>query len=446
MPDLSVLIAARHEQFLTRTIEEVLAKARGDTDVIAVLDGGWADPPVPDHPRVELIYRPAAIGQRAAVNLAARVSRAQYVLKLDAHCALADGFDVALIQADQELGRPDLTQIPAMINLHAFNWRCLACGRETYQGPQPRRCEAQPDHDRELALMPPPCGQAAGFDQVLIWEPRQRRAKGNGSTGAGGLARSEFWRVDHNLEFKYRGPRVNGESEHADVADVMSSVGACFFMRRDRFVEIGGLDEGFGGWGAFGCEIALKSWLSGGRHVVNRRTWFSHLFRTQGKGFSFPYALHPSDQEYAKRYSQNLWYGNLWEGQTRPLSWLIDHFWPIRGWSDPEGAERLAFVRDRGKVFAPCALLRLPLVGPGASQALPIAEAADAFAVNTHPLTIGPRDHCGGMIAATVNPPHTPSVFGVADHFQMSGVNAVAHSTDVVDLEIGVQRNRLNKP
>src|SRR3990167_2463629 len=215
MPDLSVLIAARHEQFLTRTIEEVLAKARGDTDVIAVLDGGWADPPVPDHPRVELIYRPAAIGQRAAVNLAARMSRAQYVMKLDAHCALAEGFDVALIQADQELGRPDVTQIPAMINLHGFNWRCRACGRETYQGPRPTQCVADRDHDRELAMMPPACGSAQGFDQVLIWEPRQRRAKGNGSPGEGGEARSGVWRVGHELHFAYRGPRVSGEASDA---------------------------------------------------------------------------------------------------------------------------------------------------------------------------------------------------------------------------------------
>src|SRR4051812_7387261 len=138
--DLSVLIPARNERFLKRTIEDVLAHAMAETEVIAVLDGEWADPPLPDLPRLRVTHSAAVIGQRAATNLAAKMSGARYVMKLDAHCSVADGFDVALIAADQELGRDDITQIPAMYNLHGFNWRCQACGTETYQGPTPTAC------------------------------------------------------------------------------------------------------------------------------------------------------------------------------------------------------------------------------------------------------------------------------------------------------------------
>ena len=67
MPDLSVLIAARNEKFLLRTIQDVLSHAEADTEIIAVLDGAWADPPIPDDPRVTLIHHQTSLGQRAAV-------------------------------------------------------------------------------------------------------------------------------------------------------------------------------------------------------------------------------------------------------------------------------------------------------------------------------------------------------------------------------------------
>jgi len=352
MMDVSLLITARQEEFLRNTIESVLAASRADTEVIAVLDGAWANPPIPDHPRVQLVYRPIAIGQRAAVNLAARLSRGRYVMKLDAHCLLEEGFDLKLIQADEEVGRPDLTQIPAMINLHVFNWRCRVCGRETYQGPEPAGCQVDAARDAELAVMPAACGRTDGFDRVMVWAPRRRKAQGNGSPGAGREARTEFWRFDHEMHFQYHGPCRPGQDK-AELADVLSSVGACFFMRRDRFFQIGGLDEGHGSWGNFGTEIACKSWLSGGRQIVNRRTWFAHLFRTQGHGFSFPYQITNAEQDYARRYSQNLWYGNHWEGQTRPLAWLVDYFKPIRGWHDPVGTAQLAQVHTAGRTFQP---------------------------------------------------------------------------------------------
>jgi glycosyltransferase involved in cell wall biosynthesis len=103
MSDLSVLIPARNEIFLKRTIEDILAHCEGDTEVIAVLDGAWAEPPIEDHPRVQLIYHSRSIGQRAATNEAARLSTAKYIMKADAHCAFDQGFDVKLMaQCDHD--------------------------------------------------------------------------------------------------------------------------------------------------------------------------------------------------------------------------------------------------------------------------------------------------------------------------------------------------------
>ena len=86
--DLSIIIPARNETFLSRTVDDILAHKEADTEIIAVCDGAWPDPPVVDDPRVHLIYHPQSIGQRAATNEAAKMSQAKYIMKCDAHCPM----------------------------------------------------------------------------------------------------------------------------------------------------------------------------------------------------------------------------------------------------------------------------------------------------------------------------------------------------------------------
>ena len=44
--DLSILIPARNEMFLARTVKDILAHIEGDTEIIVVCDGNWPDPPI----------------------------------------------------------------------------------------------------------------------------------------------------------------------------------------------------------------------------------------------------------------------------------------------------------------------------------------------------------------------------------------------------------------
>ena len=92
MPDLSILIPARNEMFLATTIENILENIEADTEIIAILDGDWPEPPVSDHPRVTVIHH-ESIGQRAATNEGARISQAKFIMKADAHCAFDKGFE-----------------------------------------------------------------------------------------------------------------------------------------------------------------------------------------------------------------------------------------------------------------------------------------------------------------------------------------------------------------
>jgi len=307
--DLSVLIPARNEVWLERTIDTVLEKSELDTEVIAVLDGYWPDSPMADRPRTTLIHVTDPIGQRGSVNLAARASRAEFVMKLDAHCSLDQGFDRKLIEPYRsgEL-TPETTTIPRMYALHVFDWVCEACGARYYQADPVPACT---------------CG-ATAFAVDPVWQPRLFRL-------------TDFGRFDNTMHWQYWRKYYRRPEAQPDLADVLSSVGASFLMRRDRFFDLDGMDEGHGFWGQFGTEVSCKSWLSGGRQVVNKRTWFAHFFRV-GK-LKFPYPISGEAQERARVYSRDLWLNNTWAKATRPLSWLIDHFAPVPGWHDEKSGK-----------------------------------------------------------------------------------------------------------
>ena len=75
MEKVSIIIPARNEIFLQKTVADLLSKAAGDIEVIAVLDGYWPDPPLPYDKRVIQIHRGKAKGMRAAINAAAGIAK-----------------------------------------------------------------------------------------------------------------------------------------------------------------------------------------------------------------------------------------------------------------------------------------------------------------------------------------------------------------------------------
>lgn len=302
--DLSVIIAARNEEWLQNTIDDVLRNSRAKTEVIVILDGYWPEKGIVDRPGLRIIHHTESVGQRAACNEGARLSAADYVMKLDAHCSVMEGFDVALMK-DFEY---DWTVVPTMYNLHVFDWRCKICKAHWYMGPPPKKCQN------------PKCKNTTDFEKVLVWQPRRNR-------------RSDFMRFDNTLHFQYWREFRSRPEAQGEICDQMSCVGACWMLHRGRYFDICGMDEGHGSWGQMGTELACKSHLSGGRQVVNKRAWFAHMFRTQ-PGFGFPYE-NPGITK-ARAYSQDMWFNNRWPKQKYPLSWMLEKYWPIPGWTDAD--------------------------------------------------------------------------------------------------------------
>jgi glycosyltransferase involved in cell wall biosynthesis len=283
---VSVIIPSRNEFLLKRTIDSTLKASRGDIEIIAICDGYWPDPSIDDDDRVTLIHHSEPVGQRHGVNEAAEIAKGKFILKTDAHSIFDEGFDVKLAE-DCEY---DWTVIPRMYNLHAFDW---VCGEHRFYQDKfsPKKDNVCPD-----------CGKPLTIE--YIWKPRRHK-------------RTDFMRFDRQLRVQYWSKYEKRPESKGDIVDVMNGQGACWFQHRDRFLELGGLDERHGSWGQVGVEVACKAWLSGGRQVVNKKTWFAHMFRTTGV-FTFPYKIRGSEQEKARRYSRDLWTNDKW-----PLTSLV---------------------------------------------------------------------------------------------------------------------------
>lgn len=288
---LSILIPARNEMFLGETIKNILENIEGDTEIITVLDGYTIPiPEIPTDPRVKIIGYHESAGQRQATNDACRISRAKYVMKVDGHCSFDKGFDVKMMNDMQD----DWTMVPIMYNLHAFNWVCDKCEVSEYQG-KSHPC--------------PKCGGEMRRD--IIWKHKTNPT-------------STAYRFDNTLHFQYWGDYKKKQT--GQLVESMSIQGSCFMMTREKYWELDICDEAHGSWGQQGVEVACKTWLSGGRIIINKNTWYAHMFRTQGGDFGFPYP-NPGISK-AREYSRDLWLNDKWDKAVHPFSWLIEKFNP----------------------------------------------------------------------------------------------------------------------
>lgn len=313
---LSICIPARNEEWLGRTIQDVLEHTNPElTEIIVALDGYLPDHPLKADPRVTIIYNPVSVGQRKAVRQAASLSEAKYVCKLDAHCAIDEGFDIKMIKAMEELG-DDTTLIPIMRNMHVFDLVCED-GHRRYQSPS-GPCET--------------CDKPTVKE--LVWNPKKSPA-------------TFTFRFDKTLHFQYWGDlakqpenikgalKLDGTND-INYRETMSIQGSCYILERKRYFSIDIDSDQFNSWGQNGTEVACKTWLSGGRCIANLNTWYAHTFRTRGGDFGFPYPNPQNKVNENRELSRQLFQKDQWPLATRKFQWLLDKFNPP-DWSITKG-------------------------------------------------------------------------------------------------------------
>jgi hypothetical protein len=273
---LTLIIPSRNELFLRQTILDVLAKARGDIRVYAVLDG--YDPPAAEivsDERLTYVRLPSVsyLQKRQAINLVESQTSGTYIMALDAHCMVAEGFDVALT-TDYE---PHSVVIPRRHRLDAENW-CLQ-----------EQADARPPIDYEYIMWP------LKFDPFGLhgfrWDARTR------------------------------------EREHILVDETMEFQGSCWFMARAHFRRLGLMQvDGYTGWGQEAEEIGLKTWRMGGRVLTNKKTWYAHLHK--GPKYGRMYHMSRDAVRLCNTYSFDYWVRENREFFQR----YIEKFWPVPGW------------------------------------------------------------------------------------------------------------------
>lgn len=274
---VSIIIPARNEKFLYQTLNDILQHATGPIEVIVILDGYWcpANEFLQDD-RVHYLHRGKAQGMRDGINSAVSISKGEYILKLDAHCMLDQGFDEKL-KSDCEA---NWIVVPRRKRLDAANWTIQEVGK--------------PDVDYEYIGYPGD-PEVTGGIKGQIWTQRI-------------IDRKDIL-IDENMTFQ----------------------GSCYFMKRSHWDWLGGLNpQGYGQFVREAQELCLKTWLGGGKVMTNKKTWYAHLHK--GKTYGRMYPLDKRETTAGDRYCDDYWWNNRWQERKHDLSWLIERFAPVPTW------------------------------------------------------------------------------------------------------------------
>ena len=94
----SVIIPARNEPHIDKTIKSVTENAIGDVEIVVVVDGPGPRPELADN----VIVNEEPKGTRVARNQGAVVAAGEFLLHIDGHCTMSRGWDVKMAASCSE--------------------------------------------------------------------------------------------------------------------------------------------------------------------------------------------------------------------------------------------------------------------------------------------------------------------------------------------------------
>jgi len=271
--DVSVIIPARNEIYLQKTIDGLLDNLGSKFEIMVGVDGYEPNPPLKEDSRVRVYRVDKSIGMRPMINKLVSMAKGQYLLRADAHIIIEKNMDLKMIDSH----KAGFTVVARRYELDTPSWKM----------------RKHTDCDYRYLT---PLSDSSGGLRSLAWEEYELKHKAN------------------------------------IFDDLMTCSGSNWLMKRSQWNRWGGLDENHGTFGQEGAEIACMTWLSGGRMIINKNTWYAHWNR--GK---MPYALGAHQKRKSIDYSIDKWVNNKWEKRTRDFQWLIDRFRPP-GWETSKTA------------------------------------------------------------------------------------------------------------
>lgn len=124
MTRLSILIPARNEPLLQKTVEDILSKITDDTEILVGIDDEVFNPDTEPKNVRTWISRKGGIGQRALTNKLAELAQGEYIMKCDAHVSFSKGFDTALLNEMENIPghAKNVILAPLLLVLDPITW------------------------------------------------------------------------------------------------------------------------------------------------------------------------------------------------------------------------------------------------------------------------------------------------------------------------------------
>jgi glycosyltransferase involved in cell wall biosynthesis len=272
---ISVIIPARNEQYLSKTVDDAFAKAEEEIEIIVVIDGPTSYPLPAQRKNLTILCHSIPRGKRVGINHAASVAKGDYLLMADAHCMFSQGYD-RILQHDCD---KDWVVILRRRNLNARKWEI------TPGPPVDYYYLSCPWNDRKRFVI-----------QACPWVTQT-------------LKRMEDKKIDETMTFQ--GSMCFTSIEH--------------FQKRLEGLEVARWGTNSSGdW----LEIGMKTWMCGGKVMINKKGWYAHLHKARWpRGYILDFKQMYCQLTDAAKY----WTGDKWEGNRngRNFGWLVDHFWPL---------------------------------------------------------------------------------------------------------------------
>jgi len=285
---LSVIIPSRSDQYLQKTVDDLLTKAAGEIEVIVVLDGYWPNPILKDDKRVKIVHHGLIHdnrGMRASINAGMAIAKGDYVMKVDEHTLWDEGFDEKLKADCQE---HDVV-VPRRYRLDPEKWEIIEDGR-------------------------PP------IDYMYLTNPFMR--PGDKTNGLRGREWKERYVANKDVLYD----------------ESMSTQGSAYFMKKSHWDEvIKEMDDtNYGPFTSEAQEIGLKTQLSGGRLMTNKKTFYAHWWKGKaGKNYRFTNAQYDKHQELTELgriHTIKYWLST--QEYKHDFNWLMEKFWPVPTWPE----------------------------------------------------------------------------------------------------------------
>ena len=292
MSRVSVLVPSRNEPYLARTVDGLFATAGGDIEVIVVQDGPPYTP-LHERPNLMVLCEPQR-GLKACLNQAATLSTGGYLIKIDAHCSISSGWDIAL----QNTCEDSWVVIPRLYVLTAETW------------------DWQDGRFYDHFYLPCP-----------LTDKRMFRFQAGG-----------HW------------PQRTQERLAASPLDeTMNFQGGCWFMSRKHYWEHlqGWICNDFTGCAQEQTTIGLQTWLGpwDGRCMVNKSVWYAHMHK--GRQHPRGYPASPQTINAGYLYDAEYWMLGKWGQDRRGVGWLVDRFAPVPTWPGNWREMYAAWLRKR---------------------------------------------------------------------------------------------------